>query len=190
MLSVRDLMTPDVVTVDPALSLRDVVDLLVANGITGAAVIQGDRVLGTISANDILSFESSIPGVPTEREDVVGLDEDPPDPDSAPASYFADYWDDAGADVAERFAQVGSPEWDLLSEHTVSEAMSRDILAMPPEAAVQEAAEFMRATGVHRVLVVEHDRLVGIVTTMDITRAVAEYRLSEPAESAPEAAAS
>jgi hypothetical protein len=158
----------------------------VANGITGAAVVQGDRVLGTISANDILSFESSMPGVPTERDEVIGLDEDPPDPDAAPASYFADYWDDAGADVAERFAQVGSPEWDMLSEHTVAEAMSRDILAMPPAAPVQEAAEFMRQTGVHRVLVVERSRLIGIVTTMDITRAVAEYRLSEPTQ--PEAA--
>jgi CBS domain-containing protein len=44
---------------------------------------------------------------------------------------------------------------------------------------VQSAAEFMERTGAHRVLVVDGGRLVGIVTTMDITRAVAARDLPD-----------
>jgi CBS domain-containing protein len=38
------------------------------------------------------------------------------------------------------------------------------------------AAEQMRSADVHRLLVMEEGRLLGIVTTMDIVRAVAENR--------------
>jgi CBS domain-containing protein len=67
----------------------------------------------------------------------------------------------------------------MLAEHTVDEAMSRAVLAVQPNSTVQSAADYMKASGAHRVLVVDEGRLVGIVTTMDITRAVAEYRLTE-----------
>jgi CBS domain-containing protein len=40
------------------------------------------------------------------------------------------------------------------------------------------AAANMERKGIHRVLVVDDQQLVGIVTTMDITRAVADHRLT------------
>jgi CBS domain-containing protein len=35
----------------------------------------------------------------------------------------------------------------------------------------------MKRAGIHRMFVMEGERLVGIVTTMDIARAVAEHKL-------------
>ncbi len=125
-----------------------------------------------------------MPGVPTEREAVESLLDDVVDWDDEadpPASYFTELWDDAGADLSERFSSTETPEWDVLAEHTVSEAMSPAVIAIPPTAPLQLAAEAMERSGVHRVLVVDSGQLVGIVTTMDVTRAVAHYTLNVPA---------
>jgi CBS domain-containing protein len=42
---------------------------------------------------------------------------------------------------------------------------------------LEEVAEFMQRTGVHRVLVSEKGELAGIVTSMDLARAIAEHKI-------------
>ena len=175
-------MTSNVLALAPETSLRDAVELLTARRVTGVAVISGGETVGTLSASDILAYESILPGVPREREAGETLLEDPvtwDDGTEPPASYFTDLWEDAGADVTERFDAIDGPEWDVLAEHTVGEAMSPNVISLPPTAAVYEAAEYMERSGVHRLLVVQEARLIGIVTTMDITRAVANHQLHD-----------
>jgi CBS domain-containing protein len=72
---------------------------------------------------------------------------------------------------------VNAAAWDLLSEHTVAEAMSRSVVAMAPAADVRAAAGAMQRARSHRVLVMEGSRLVGIVSALDIAHAVAQRRL-------------
>jgi CBS domain-containing protein len=54
---VSDLMTTNVVTVAPELTLKEVASLLVEHGISGVPVTEGDRVVGVISERDILFKE-------------------------------------------------------------------------------------------------------------------------------------
>lgn len=181
MLRVRDVMTADPVTIGPDASLRDAVELLTRHAVSGVPVVRGRRVLGTLSARDIVAFEALTPGVPRERDDEdVWVEPEPiilDDTDTPTSAFFADLWEDAGADVAERFRATDSPEWDVLAEHTVDEAMSPGVFAVQLTTSVEAAAEFMKMTGTHRVMVIHGNQLVGIVTTMDITRAVAEQRI-------------
>jgi CBS domain-containing protein len=146
-------------------------------------VVDGDTVIGVVSATDLLAFVASLPGVPAERADeaergewgeLPGWEEG----DVPPAAYFTDLWTDAEAGVDERFARVGGPEWDALAGRTVSEAMTRTVLSLPPDAEVSAAADFMRRAGIHRVLVMDGRRLAGIVSAMDIARAVADHQLT------------
>jgi CBS domain-containing protein len=175
MLTLRELMTPAPVTIAPAATLRDAVELLAKIGVNALPVTQGDEIVGVITTLSIISFESTMPGVPTERDPSDVWEAEPPEDEDLPAAaYFAELWEDAGTDLGERFRVTNSPEWDFLSEHSVEEAMLSDPIAFPPEASVDEAAERMRMTGAHGVLVVEHGRLCGIVTTMDITRAFSQ----------------
>jgi len=70
-------------------------------------------------------------------------------------------------------------EQGILEDHTVEEAMSRAPLhTVLPTAPVEKAAESMSVDRMHRLPVVEDGELVGIVSTMDIVRAVAERKLS------------
>lgn len=187
MVTVEQVMTSDVLVLAPEATLRDAVEALARRHVSGAPVIDGGRVVGTLSASDLVSFEASMPGVPTEREAAENLFDDVVDWDDEadpPASYFTELWEDAGADLTERFSSVETPEWDVLAEHTVAEAMSRAVLAIAPAASLHEAAEAMERTGVHRVLVVDGGQLVGIVTTMDVTRAVAHRAVEMSADEA------
>jgi CBS domain-containing protein len=70
MMTVRDLMTTDVTTVDPDLTLRDAVELFAQRHVSGAPVMTGARVVGVLSTSDVLAFEAATPGVPTERPEL------------------------------------------------------------------------------------------------------------------------
>jgi CBS domain-containing protein len=96
--------------------------------------------------------------------------------DDVPAAFFTDLWDTDDKAVAD-FSTRG-PNWDFLEEHTVAEAMSRSVCTLPAILEVSAAAARMLAAGVQRALVTEGEEFVGILTTTDILRAVAERRLS------------
>lgn len=188
MLRIRDIMTTDVVTLDPNLTIREAMDMLTSNRISGAPVMAGDEVIGVVSATDLLQFAAALPGVPTEREARPGLlednevdnasDADPRD-DGPAALFFTDLWDDAGATVVERMAVPAMAEWNALEEHTVSDAMTRTpIHALTPDTLVTVAADHMRKVKIHRILVMSGRSLMGVVTTSDITNAVADGKLT------------
>jgi CBS domain-containing protein len=181
MLRVHDIMTPNVVTLSADATLRTAVDTLVTYHIGGAPVIERDRVVGVLSAQDILEFESVTPIEPSadEREDENALE--PPEAwdetTDAPVSFFADLWPHDGPTVFERFASSRGPEWDFLADHTVAEAMTSSVCTVPAGLDVSGAARRMVAAGVHRALVFAEGKCVGILTTTDILRAVAEARV-------------
>ena len=186
MLSVRDLMTTDLVVVSPELSIRDALDLFTARHIGGAPVMANGRVVGVVSASDLLAFKASAPPAPIAREDQLEVGELVPvgeeleaEGAAPPGAFFTDWWTDAGADVVERWRSVAEPEWDVLAEHTVAEAMSGSLLWVAPQEAVARAAALMASREVHRLLVLEGGRVVGILTTTDIARAVADGRLTD-----------
>lgn len=184
MLKVRDIMTPSVVSFAADQTLRDAVDILVSCRIGGAPVLDGDKVVGVLSATDIIEFESvNPPNEPDREPDVEAeLGEEPAEEwtegESFSSSYFTDWWPSEGPDVAERIASSHGPQWDQLADHSVAEAMSRTVCTVEAGLEVSNAAQRMLAAGVQRALVTDQGTLVGILTTTDILRAVAERRLT------------
>jgi CBS domain-containing protein len=189
MLRLRDIMTTDLVSLDPNLTIREAMEVFASKRISGAPVVAGGEVIGVVSATDLLQLAAALPGVPTERE--VGPDlldeirddgervEPEPDDEEPAGVYFTDLWDDAGATVVERMAVPATAEWNSLEEHTVSEAMTRaPVHALTPETFVTIAADYMRRARIHRVLVMTGRNVLGVVTTSDITNAVADGKLT------------
>jgi CBS domain-containing protein len=183
MLRLRDIMTTEVFTVHPDMTLRDAMELLAQKHVSGAPVVAGESVVGVVSASDLLSFAASTPAVPAERAgegETVEWEEAPDwiEGEQPAGDFFLGQWSDAGADVSERFSELTSPEWDLFAEHTVSEAMTRTLCALPSDTFVDRAADVMRGAKIHRVLVMDAGKLVGIATSTDIASAVADHRLT------------
>ena len=187
MTRVRDIMTKDVITVSPDLSIRDAMSLLSTKHISGAPVVAGVDIVGVITSNDLMAFAAELPGAPAELQDQVELgelvdrDEEMPEPELEPAgAFFTDLWEDAGADTTVRFAGVAGPEWNVLDAHTVEEAMTRaPIFKMAADTKLPAAAEYMRMHGVHRMLVTDEKGLAGIVTATDLANAVADHKVRD-----------
>ncbi|HYR06317.1 MAG TPA: CBS domain-containing protein [Longimicrobium sp.] len=178
-LATRDLMTPAdaLATVAPEWTLREVAELLTARHVSGAPVLQGSTVAGVVSASDLLEFaatadhetpECADPGAGTWREEA----------DEPAAGFFVSLGMDLGEALAAPFADASGPERNAFDEHTAEEVMSRRILSIPPGASVAEAARVMLGGGVHRLLVIEDERLVGLLSATDVLRAVAEGSLA------------
>jgi len=181
--AVREIMTCNVVTVEPEDTLRQVVDTLVAKRVTGAPVMSNGTIVGVISRTDIVDFIAATPAIPTttpqfsEWGEVEPAYEDDVETDEQASSFYNDLWEDSGADVVERFAETQGPEWDLLAEYEASAVMTRKLEQLLPGMSVQEAARRMIARGVHRLLVVEDGKLEGVVSMTDLVRLIASGAL-------------
>lgn len=179
--SVRDLMSTDVVTVAPDLSLRSAAELFAARHLGGAPVMAGSRVVGVISMSDILAFEPSIPdaaaAMPERADRERGASEEWREGDDPPSAFFTDLWMDEDADVLRCVEASGSPEWDPLSEHTVADAMSRWVVSVAPDTSIVTAARLMTNFRIHRVVVLDGERLCGVLSTLDLARAFSQGRV-------------
>lgn len=174
-LAVRDLMTSTagLATVAPDWTLREVAELLTARHVAGAPVLEGSTVAGVVSASDILDFATAArPDAPDGGEPGAGLwREDAGEP---AAAFFLELGMDLGEDLPAAFADAPGREWNAFDEHTAGEVMSRRVLSVSPDASVRQAARIMLSNGVHRLLVIEDERLVGLLSATDVLRAVAE----------------
>jgi CBS domain-containing protein len=71
-------------------------------------------------------------------------------------------------DRGRRFgARKDAPAWDMEGRE-VQDIMNPDVLTVAPDTPVSEIAERMAEDRIHRVLVMKKDKLVGIVTSIDI----------------------
>jgi acetoin utilization protein AcuB len=139
MLRVKDIMTTDIATAAPDMTLREAIAILADNHVGGVPVLQGGKVLGVFSASDLLAY-------------ITDSSEGPPS-DSL------------------RHRRTS------LDDVTVGELMTRELKSLAANSSVEQAADFMRRNQIHRVLVTDDGKLVGIVTTTDVVKAVAEHRL-------------
>ena len=186
MLRLRDIMTTELVTVSPELSLRDAMELLVSSHVSGAPVVAQRRVVGVVSVMDLLGFAAITPAVSDEIRLDAGLEEIESDAehgegDEPSARWFVEMQGDEETDVAERFSEMGDRRaaLDWFADHTVSEVMNDGVCSLPSNTRVDDAADFMRTAGIHRVLVMDDGALVGIVSMKDIADAVADHKLTE-----------
>ena len=182
MLRLRDIMTREVVTLEPQMTLREAMEILSSAHVSGAPVVVGRKVVGVISAGDLLSFAAAPPTVDGEAKPTLAdgweeSEEWDDDEESESASFFTDMWDEHVEDAAEVIESDGESSPDVMSNHYVEEAMTKTIRWLSPDADVRSAADMMRQYGVHRVLVVSRGRLVGLISAMDIAKAVADRKL-------------
>lgn len=189
MVRLRDIMTTEVVTIPFDVSIRDAMSILSTHHISGAPVVDGNGIVGVVTATDLIAFAAELPGAPAETTPPVDLedftatnDSAEPDGEAALPTFFTEMWEDAGADASVRMSQTMGAEWNVLDEHTVAEAMTRaPLLHVYSSTTLPAAADEMRLHDVRRLLVMDGGRVVGIVTATDIANAVADHMLREHA---------
>lgn len=186
MLRLSDIMTTDVLTLGPELSVREAMGVLTTRRVSGAPVVEHGTVVGVISTTDLLAFAA-------EHADAEPIVETPSDAELPPeewddsativeegptAAYYVALVDDSTEDVWAKMDEARGETRSVLDERTVRDIMTPRVHSMRPEETVTAAADYMRTARVHRLLVLDSDgQLAGLVTTMDIARAVADHRI-------------
>jgi CBS domain-containing protein len=158
-LRVVEVMRRELVTVAPELGLPDLEERLLRARISGAPVVEDGRVVGVVSRSDVVRQ------LDLERSRFA-----------AASSFYLEPFD-VEAEGARDRRRVPEAVAARLESLRVGDVMIRDVIHVAPSASLAEAARLMVERRVHRVLVLEQDRLQGLLTALDLARLVADGRL-------------
>ncbi|MCB5272327.1 MAG: CBS domain-containing protein [Candidatus Cloacimonetes bacterium] len=145
MANARDIMTTEVVSVEPQTSLQDFSAILEKSGYSVLPVINPDNTLyGIISATDLVESDRPlhIPTVISIFDWVLYLESE----------------------------KNFSEQVKKICAQTVGEICTREVITCTPETSDSEVAELMVKHKVHLIPVVEQDKLIGVVGRLDIIR--------------------
>lgn len=146
----RDIMRKRVVTVTPDMTLREVAKLFSDRRISGAPVVEpGGGLVGVVSQTDLVQQERDSSAV-------------------APA-----YQRQTEETARSRGLHIEDPDYTR-----VEQVMTPWVVSFEQDTPVPEIARQMLAKRIHRVMITRDGKLCGIVTSMDMLRALA--KIGEP----------
>jgi CBS domain-containing protein len=154
MARVRDIMTHRVVTVKEGTSIKDLCSILSEHKISGVPVVsEAGNLVGIVSEKDVVAHQ------------VASLEPDFVDPDLYEL-------------IASKY--LGHDELARgQSRMYVEEIMNRTVVTVAPDVDIGEAARVLLEKGRRRLPVVEDGKVVGIVSVLDLLRALLPESVSE-----------
>ncbi len=148
MLTARDIMTREVVTVPPEASVEDLAKLLEEHRISGVPVLDKDGVLvGVVTQSDLVQRSRDLELPPALNILDLHLFLVTP-------SHF-------------------KKQLEKLLGNKVKDVMTGDPITVAPDTPINEIARLMASKKVHTLPVQEAGKLVGIVGKLDLIRALA-----------------
>jgi predicted transcriptional regulator len=153
---VKDVMNPDIMTVADDMTTDELARYLTEREISGAPVVNSQgHLVGVVSMTDIGRQLA-------EPSEFV----------SSRRSEFYDAGEDAGDD-----APLESLEQRFIDDSAVAvrDVMTPVVHQVPATAPIAEAARIMVEHHIHRLVVTQAREPVGIITSMDLLRVVAEH---------------
>ena len=155
----RDLMQRDVRSVSPKMSLTDLERTFCDAGQSGFPVVaDGKRLVGVVSRTDVVR---KLAALQSYAEYESGYYWDMSDPNAPTPSL-----EDLGVRVGAR-----------LDGLCVEDVMSHAPITVTGDTAIRDLARILIERGIHRLPVVEGGALVGILTSTDLVRLIAEGKL-------------
>lgn len=154
-LTAADIMNADVVAARDDMSVHQLAIILETNQVSGVPVLdEGQRLVGVVSASDILLTDAAFEGAPV-------LDSD-----------YHQQLDDQGASELSGLDSGGR------HDTIVRDIMSTSVITAEVSAPLARLAEIMYTHHIHRVIILDKGRLAGIVSTMDILRVLKDGELA------------
>lgn len=145
---VKDIMSRDVVTLDPDDTIHDALEMLVVNRVSALPIVDKRKhCVGILSTTDLVDFTHDL------DDELHHVDE--LDPSSR-------RW------LVDKLLNT-------IGREKVGSYMSKDVATVSREATLAKAAREMVRNRVHHLPVVDdHEHLVGILSTMDLLAEVAD----------------
>lgn len=160
MKKVKDFMNRNVIFFKPDDSIFDVAKTFSEKNISGAPVIQKEKLVGMISASDIVKFMSmKLAGSLLFPSNLI---------------------QHSLSLMLLNFLKVGKDhlgfkkELKKISRTEVRHIMSKKVITIGPEGKLYEVASLMHRHDINRLPVVEKGKVIGIVAREDLVRALVE----------------
>jgi CBS domain-containing protein len=154
MKKVRDVMSTNVIYFSPENTIFEVAKVLSEKNISGAPVVEKEKVVGIVSTSDIVKFLKT-------KLKIGSVHEMP-----SLSLLFLDLVK-TGKDFVELKKEVKKIE-----NVKIKNIMSKKVVSIHPEASIFDAAELMDKHDVNRLPVIENEKLVGIIARADIIKAI------------------
>jgi CBS domain-containing protein len=155
-LTAGDVMTTKVLAVPTDMPVEELAEFLVNHNISGAPVVDEDEALvGVVSLTDLARHE----GIPLRRKPANGRHD-------FYLRHEIDSLTDAGIE------DVTSFRVDSASGVTVTDIMTPTIFNVLENTPVQTVADYMLRGRIHRQFVTRGNRVVGVITAMDLLKIV------------------
>ncbi|MCM8784135.1 MAG: CBS domain-containing protein [Candidatus Omnitrophica bacterium] len=142
-MKVKEVMSKEVKSLSPEMSIREALNLLLQMGISGLPVIDA---------------EEKLVGMFTEKEVLKVV--------------LPSYWERVGKFVYDDNPKVIRKKIEELKNHKVAEVMRREVISVNEDTALCEVARIMLTEKVRRIPVLDKDKkVVGIIAREDIVKA-------------------
>lgn len=152
-----DVMTTDVISVDPDTTVQALATLLAERGISGAPVVDSSgRLIGIISEGDLL-HRAEIGTARHHRE--------------RRRSWWLDHF---ASDLAREYVKSHG--------RTVKDIMTRDVVTVTEDTDLGEVAALLEAKRIKRVPVMHAGKIVGIISRANLVRALGSTKGAPPRE--------
>jgi CBS domain-containing protein len=145
-------MEKHMITVPPEMTVPELAQMLTQKMISGVPVVDRDgEVVGVVSLSDVATNAAR------QQAAAERIDKHP--------EYYRDLWMDADLTAGYIIEDYGS-------NATVGEIMTRVLHVVHEDDSLVDLTNLLLGARIHRALVTNGERVVGIVTTMDLIRVI------------------
>lgn len=148
----KDVMTSNLLTAYEGWTIHRLADFFINRQISAAPVIASDHELvGVVSVGDVFKFNNL-----NEQDKSKVLRNH--------------YRDSCGQDINEEDLR----NWvkDAAKNCTVHQIMNKEVIAIDQHESIQSVAKLLLEQHIHRVFVTENNKVVGVITAMDVLEAL------------------
>ena len=145
MITAKDIMTTDVITISPETEIAQAAQLLLTNRINGVPVVnEAGELVGILCQSDLIIQQKNIP-IPSLFTLLDGF-------------------------IPLTPSKKIEKEVEKIAATTVEDAMTANPVTVNPDTGIEEVAAFMVEKNYHTLPVVDEGKLVGIVGKEDVLR--------------------
>jgi len=144
MKTAKDIMTEEVITIDPETSVEEAAELMSQYNVSGLPVLENGKLVGIVTEKDLIIKDKKL--------------------------HFPDYINLIGGIIYLESYKKFQEEFKKYIAVKVNDLMTKHVETINPDTPVSEIAELMSREEVNRLPVLDGDELVGIVTRGDLIK--------------------
>ena len=148
----KDIMTKNVICVNPDMRINELNKAFIKDRITGAPVVdENGDLIGVVSKSDIVNYDLK-----------KGMH----------ATSMSDYYSSPGLEPQQMTDDFIKTDTLTFVDATVKDIMKPSVVTAQPDDSIQDLSREMYDKKIHRLVIVEGNKVAGIVSTLDILKIV------------------